>query len=48
MKGSIVLTPVVVLLAFACGTLGAEDHVNLNETVQSYPVLRGMKISCRP
>jgi hypothetical protein len=40
------MTPFAVLLALACGTLGAEDHVNLKETVEAYPVLKGMRILC--
>ena len=42
MKRNLALALVAVLLAFACGTLGAEDHVNLKEAVQAYPVLKGM------
>ena len=40
------MTLLAVLLAFACGTLRAEDPVNPIETVEAYPALEGMKILC--
>jgi formylglycine-generating enzyme required for sulfatase activity len=35
-----------VLLASCCSTLGAEDRVTPKETIEAYPVLKGMKILC--
>jgi len=38
------VTLLAVLLAFACGTLRAEGRVNLNETVEAYPVLESIRL----
>ena len=40
------MTKFAVLLAFACGTLRAEEQVNPKETVAAYPVLEEMEILC--
>jgi hypothetical protein len=47
MTRNLLMTLFAVLLAFACGTLRAEeDRVNRKETVKAYPVLEGMKVLC--
>ena len=46
MKRSLTMILVAVLPTFVSGTFGAEDRVNLKETVEAYPVLEGMEILC--